>query len=772
MRRGFFAWVFFLGGVGAAPADERADKLLAAARAGDAPAVRALLDAGVDVNAASRYGATALTMAADQGRLEVMRLLLERGANVSAKDTFYSATPIAWAARNGQVEAVRLLAGLGGDRAEAMTNAAMSDKGEVVAALVELGEPASAALATALSLDKPLVVKSLLAATKFDQATLDKALAAALADERTEVADALVTAGARAPQSLELPLDRLETYQGEYRAADGRALALKKRFRQLTLSIDDTAPRELLAQTASKFVAADGGDLRLTLELKKGRPRAALVEQGGASTRFERVGAVAAATKPTKPAQPANWPMFRGVDASGVADGQDPPTTWDVGKAQNVAWKTPIPGLGHSCPVVWGDRVYLTSAESGDPNSLFKPGAYGDVDSVDDKTKHKFWVYCLDRHTGQVIWRRLAHEGVPRFKRHMKSSHANATAATDGRRVVASFGAEGVYCYDVNGKLLWTLPMESINAGWFFQPDYEWGFGSSPVIYGDWVILQCDSQRDSFLAAYDLATGREVWRTARDEVPTWGTPAVFRRRGADGQPADEIVTNGTRAIRGYDAQTGRELWKLVGNSEITVPTPIFSDELMIVAAGYRPIQPIYAIRPGGQGDLTLAEGKTDSEQIAWSKTKGGPYMPTPLVYQGLLYVLGDGGVLSCYDVANGERVYQKRVGGTFTASPVAADGRLYLTNEDGKISIVATGREYALLGEGQVGETCLSTPAICDGVLLVRTEHHLIALGKPRTPPAPVERPTKALAASRRCTTSRSCDCGGRRLWRRCRRGR
>lgn len=739
--------------LGAATAEEPDEGLLAAARSGDLPAVRALLDSGVAVDLANRYGATALTMAADSGRLEVARLLLDRGANVQAKDTFYEATPIAWAARKGHVEVVRLLAERGGSRSEALTMAATSDRGEVVAALVAMGESADGALATAVSLNQPNVVKAVLDTAKIDPEKLDKALAAALASRRTKIAEHLLAAGARRPETLELPRTTLEAYAGTYRAADGGVLELSLRFRALSAAVDGQPPRELQAASETQFQAQGDAEFRVALEMDGPRAAAAVVERSGVPTRYQRELDESASTVKADfavgAAPPANWPMFRGPDASGVADGQNPPTDWDLARGENVAWKTPIPGLGHSCPIVWGDRVFVTSAESGDPNSLFKPGAYGDVDSVDDPTTHKFWVFCLDRHSGRVLWQRLAHEGVPRFKRHTKSSHANATPATDGRYLVASFGAEGVYCYDMQGELLWKLPLDSINAGWFFQPDYEWGFGSSPVLYGDWVILQCDSQRDSFLAAYDLATGAEVWRTPREEVPTWGTPTVLRSKSP--KDADEIVTNGTRAIRGYDAQTGRELWKLVGNSEITVPTPVFSDELVYVTSGYRPIQPIYAIRPGSKGDLTLGEGKTDSPHIAWSKTRGGPYMPTPLVYQGLLYVQGDGGVLSCYDAATGQRIYQKRVGGTFTASPVAADGRLYLTDEAGAITLVAAGREFAELGRQEIGETCLATPAICDGVLLVRTEHHLVALGKPRTPPASV----KASAAPERKASGR-----------------
>ena len=333
-----------------------------------------------------------------------------------------------------------------------------------------------------------------------------------------------------------------------------------------------------------------------------------------------------------------NWPQFRGLNASGVADGKATPTTWDAAKGTNVLWKTAIPGLAHSSPVVWGDRVFVTTAISSSGNNKFRHGLYGDVDSVEDASPHSWKVYCLDRRTGKVMWERVAIEAVPKIKRHIKSTHANSTPATDGRVVVAFFGSEGLYCYDVSGKLLWKQDLGVLDSGWFYDPDYQWGMASSPIIFKNMAIVQCDVQKGSFIAAYDLKTGKQLWRTAREEIPSWGTPTIYEGKGRV-----ELVTNATRAARGYDPATGKELWKLAGNPEVTATTPIAKDELIYICNSYRPNQPIYAIRAGATGDISLKDGATSSAHVAWSFQRGGTYMPTPILYGEYLYTCGNRG---------------------------------------------------------------------------------------------------------------------------------
>ncbi len=423
-----------------------------------------------------------------------------------------------------------------------------------------------------------------------------------------------------------------------------------------------------------------------------------------------------------------NWPSFRGPRASGVADGQDLPDRWDGKSGRNVRWKRRIPGLAHSSPVIWKERLFLTTAISSRPDATFRPGLYGSGDASADRSKQRWVVYCLDKRGGEVLWERTAAEGRPKDKRHTKATYANSSPATDGRHVVAFFGSEGLYAYDVDGRRLWKKDLGHLDVGAYDVPSYEWGSASSPIIHRDLVIVQCDTQAESFILAADVKTGKTVWKTARDELPSWGTPTVYEgRRGA------ELVTNGSNFIRAYEPLTGKELWRLGGSSKITAPTPVFHGDIIIVASGRAPERPIFAIRAGARGVLTLERGKSSSETVLWSKVRRGPYMPTPLIYRGLLWVLGNSGILDCYDLTTGAEIYRERIrhaGSGFSASPVAADGRIYLPSEDGDIFVVDAGREFELVSTNSMGELLMATPALSEGVLYVRTQHHLFAIGR------------------------------------------
>ena len=412
-----------------------------------------------------------------------------------------------------------------------------------------------------------------------------------------------------------------------------------------------------------------------------------------------------------------NWPQFRGEHAAGVADGQHLPSSW------NTAWSTGIPGLGHSSPIVWDDRVFVTTAISSDKNSLFEPAAKGPVDLRTDASSHQWHVYCLDRKTGKILWDRLAYEGVPTIHRHPHNSYASETPATDGRHVVVSFGSQGLYCYNFKGDLLWKKDLGVIHAGKHNNPEYTWGTASSPVIYGKNAIVQCDSLGTGYLAAFDLDSGREAWRIGRDSNPSWSTPAIFETNGKA-----ELVVNAAPLIQGYDLSTGKELWRLGPSTTNTTPTPVFGEGLIFVTNGYNPIKPIYAVRPGARGDLTLKEGATASEAVAWSDPRNGPYMSTPLLYRGILYVVSINGVLTAFEAKTGKQLYQKRIApGGYTASPVASDGRIYIGNEEGDLYIVKAGPEFEILGKNPFNEVLMATPAIAHGMMLVRTQHHLWA---------------------------------------------
>jgi outer membrane protein assembly factor BamB len=357
----------------------------------------------------------------------------------------------------------------------------------------------------------------------------------------------------------------------------------------------------------------------------------------------------------------------------------------------------------------------VTSAISSKANASFRPGLYGDGDASEDTSSQRWMLYAVDTRTGKIAWERVAAEGPPRQKRHIKSTYASATPATDGRIVVASFGSHGLHAYDVNGTFLWKLDLGRMDVGAYDIPTFEWGTASSPIIWNSLVILQVDTQADSFIIALKAETGETVWKTEREELPSWGTPAVAM---TDAGPV--LVTNASNFIRGYDPTTGKELWKIGGSSKITAPTPLYEDGLFVVSSGRAPERPIFAIRPDGS--------------VAWNKTGRGPYMPTPLIYQGLLYVLANNGVFDAYDLKTGAEVYRQRlekVGNGFSASPVAADGKIYLSNEDGDIVVVAAGREFRLLGVNPMGDLLMATPALSNGTMYVRTARFLFAVGAP-----------------------------------------
>jgi outer membrane protein assembly factor BamB len=424
----------------------------------------------------------------------------------------------------------------------------------------------------------------------------------------------------------------------------------------------------------------------------------------------------------------SNWPSFRGIEASGISDGQNLPDKWNVKTGENILWKTPIPGLAHSSPVVWGDRVFVTSAVSSDPKATFRPGLYGDGDASKDRSRHRWIVYAVDKRSGKILWERVAHEGEPLEKRHIKSTYANSTPATDGRIVVAWFGSQGVHAYDVNGRFLWKVDLGRIDLGAYDIPTYEWGPASSPIIWNGLVILQVDTQVDSFLLALDAATGKTVWKTDREELPSWGTPTV-----AVTSTGPALVTNASNYIRAYDPRNGKELWRLGRSSKITAPTPIYAEDMIVVASGRGPERPIFVVRPGARGDLTLPEGKTSSESVVWSKTGRGSYMPTPLAYKGFLYVLSNNGMFDAYNLRTGEEIYRQRVplvGSGFSASPVAADNKIYLSNEDGEILVISAGEKLNHIATNSMDELLMATPALSEGVMYVRGSHSLFAIGR------------------------------------------
>jgi len=423
----------------------------------------------------------------------------------------------------------------------------------------------------------------------------------------------------------------------------------------------------------------------------------------------------------------AHWPSFRGPGATGIGSGPATPLQWDGESGRNILWKTAIPGLGHSSPVIWGNRIFVTTAVSAITDPTLKVGLYGDIDPVEkEEIAHEWRLYALDRESGEIVWMRAAHKGIPQIPRHPKSSHANSTPATDGRRVVAFFGSEGLYAYDMDGELLWNRDLGVLKSGFFRAADALWGFGSSPIIHDGRVIVQCDVLEGGFIAAFDVTNGKELWNTRRDEVPTWSTPAIDAGRG----PA-RVIANGYRHIGGYDLETGQEVWRLRGGGDIPIPTPQVVGDLIYITNAHGGESPIYAVRRDATGDISAAGDGASRRHIAWSRERDGAYMPTPLVLDGGLYVLRDNGTLTAFDAATGEQRYKSRLGrggSGFTASAVAAGGKLFFTSEMCETYVVDPGSEFKLIETNSLDAICMATPAIADGHLYFRTDGHLIAI--------------------------------------------
>jgi outer membrane protein assembly factor BamB len=690
------------------------EELWDAARTGDVARVAKAIDRGADVNAGNRYKATALFFAADRGHVEVIKLLLDRGADINAVDTFYKFQPLMMAAMNNHDAAVILMLERGSSGAGGVLGqAASAGNARVVDAALK-----------GKGLTRADVQGALAAAKRGKDAAIIAAIEKRLGDFPTEAAVTVASAV-------------LQSYAGRY---GNEQLVVTVALKGDTLSLQPTGqPPLTLSPTAQDtFSVVEAPGLSASFVGRGGMIERLVVNTPQGAQQFPRLadGAPAAATAPAaadKPAAAADpvkpvargpakpWPAFRGANAAGNADGQGAVSDWNVDTGANVLWKTPIPGFTTASPVVWGNKVFAVTAISSAGDKTFRTGLYGDVKPVEDLSEHTWKMYALDKASGKILWEATAFKGLPKVKRHTKSTQANSTPATDGTRVVALFGSIGrLVAWDMNGKELWNQDIGVLDSGWFFDPTYQWGHSSSPIIHDGKVIVQADVQKNSFIAAYDVRTGKQLWKTPREEISSWGTPTIFEGL---------IVTNAP-TIRAYDPGTGKEVWKLGPNSEVTVGTPVVGEGLVFITGGYPPVRPIYAVKPTATGDLTMPKDKTSSEAVAWSNV-AGTYIPTPIFYEGILYTCDNSGVLTAYDAKSGERIYRARVGGggSFAASPIAADGKLYFANEDGDIIVVRAGRKYEELSKNSMKEVIMSTPAISDGTIVVRTLGHVYGIG-------------------------------------------
>ncbi len=714
-----------------------------AARDGDLAKVRELLAAGLPVDAGNHYKVTALMYAAGWGHADVVGELLERGAKLAHTDNLYGYNAMAWASRRGHADVMKVLVENGANVGTTLFSVIERGNAEAAEVLVSAGKPTQKVLDAALS-----------------RATVD--------DDNPEMAAVLEKAGGKLPplSTYEIAPELLERYVGTYTFAPQPQIKVDfkledERFtfyppgqEAITLeALDDLRFREPRSTffelrfkvdgEKAKSVTIEQANMPMPLVLMRDTASAdkpAATETSADAAETTTADTAVAETPPAdavplKESLPVpegaagrHWPGFRGLDSAGTAKGS-PPTSWNVADGTRVLWKTPIPGRSHASPIVWGERVFIATVVSSTDEKPFRTGLYGDPDFVETDASYSWRLLALDRATGEVLWERVAHEGKPRAKHHIKATQMNATPVTDGRHVVAVMGSEGLFCYDTDGHLLWRRDLGTLAVGWFYDDGFEWGHSSSPILHGDRVILQVDRTREPFLAAYSLKDGSELWRTPRDNISSWGTPALI-----EGPEGVEIVTNGSRKIRGYDAATGRELWNLGPHSEVTVGSVVTGHGLAFVVGNWAPVRAIYAIRPGGRGDISLAKDTTSNEHIAWHYPRGGTYVPSPLVYGDYFYTLANSGILVAYEAATGELVYRARVAGrggvAFSASPVAAGGRLYVASEDGDVYVVRHDREFELLEKNVMDEIIMATPAVTDDVLLIRTLENLYAIGE------------------------------------------
>lgn len=412
------------------------------------------------------------------------------------------------------------------------------------------------------------------------------------------------------------------------------------------------------------------------------------------------------------------WRQFRGPGARGVVPGDASglPVNWST--TDNVAWATPIPGLGWSSPIVTGDTVLVTSVVSDGDVEAPQRGLYFGGDRDAPTSVHHWKVYALDVATGALRWERTVHSGVPEIAHHLKNTFASETPVTDGERLYVSFGNIGLFCFDLAGQLLWSREVEpSVTR-------YGWGTAASPVLHDGRLYVVNDNDEQSYLTALSAETGGELWRVDRDEGTNWSTPFVWAHAGGT-----ELVTTGTDKVRSYDLQ-GELLWELTGMSSIAIPTPFAAFGLLYIASGYvgDQVRPVFAIRPGASGDISLASGETSNEYIAWYQRQAGPYNPSPILYGDIYYTLLDRGFFTAHDARTGDEVYGRQrlaVGAAFSASPWAYDGKIFALSEEGDTYVIRAGGDYEVLGTNPLDEFSMATPAIAQGSLFIRTASKL-----------------------------------------------
>ncbi len=696
-------------------------ELHVAARTGDADEIRRLLATGVDVNSKNRYRLTALYYAADRGHVDVVRTLLDAGAETEIpNEPFYRLHPLIMAVRKNHVEVTRLLLQNGANCGSwtAMWPASLNHT-EVVKVLVEL---------------RPDV---------FKENDMNQLAGIAKGNDNKELLDFLVAKGAKPglPESARedlkaLSKDQQTAIDGFYKSTEKSNLTrVWARRGTLYLGKEFELASELKRISTNVFQMSEAPDVRV----KFGQPLGSQFEISNTRSKKEpnersietfvklamdRESVPRLAGSPTGQAR---WTRFRGNRGDGIADGLGLPIGFDATIGKGMEWKTKIPGVGHSSPIIWGDRVFVTSAEAISKDPKYDLRVASGFDTHVEDIDYRWAIYCVNLSNGAIEWQKVLDEGRPRAQRHVMSSHANCTPAVDQQHVVVNLAGQGLFCLTHDGELRWKKDLGKLAAGWFMDPGYEWGFASSPVLQQGRIYLQCDVFEGAFITALNADDGQEIWRTDRAEISSWGTPLLMQGNDARLQ----VVANGTRAICGYDAASGEELWRIEDNSEVTVASPIPNGDHVIVTGGYQPVRPIFSIDINRRGNLTPPKDSKPSGQtgLQWWLPKGGAYSITPIIYGDLLYIIQSNGVLTTYEAKTGKQVYKQRVvsgrSGDIVASPIAADGKIYIIGGDGDVFVLSAGREYESPMVCPVGEQVMATPAAAPGRLVIRGRTHV-----------------------------------------------
>jgi outer membrane protein assembly factor BamB len=690
-------------------ADSTRDLQLAA-RAGDLNEVRRLVEAGVPVDASDAWGTTPLALAAQQGQVAVARYLLKKGADPSARETFFGASVLDLALWKGEPDyavAKILLAAGAVDRASALAKGLRVGDVELARAAMKSGS-----------------------LTESEAADLRGEFEDLEGDLR-EILAAVKTRPDPAPPTY--TAEQLAGFAGRFEDGDGNAAEVKL-VEGTRLVLERAGERSPLSAMEDRVFR--NSDVGITVHYygRAGTIEGIWVELRGQEPIRMRVAEspiVGVTDVPEFVADPnaepvVHWPGFRGANRSGIGDGLDTPVEFDLETGKGVAWQVELPGLGNSSPVVWGSRVYVTTAVAKGGSTPLRTGLTGAGDEIEEDVEHRWLVLAYDKSNGKKVWETEIGRGIPLTKRHFKATQANSSPVTDGGHVVVVFPTAGLACLGTDGKLHWKHELGGLNAGGFNDPGLQWGFAASPIIYQGKVILQVDIHDGAYLAAWDLKTGKPLWKTERPDVaPSWATPAIWPT-----PKGDELVVNAS-IIRGYDPATGRELWSLAPTSIQVVASPVVGSKHVFVSSGYPPARPIYAVKPGIRGEHVIESDEDAKTVLAWRQTRGGAYMPTPLLYRGLFYVVHHNARIVAHDARSGAKVYQARfsAGGTCTASPVVANGKIYQGTEEGTLYVLEAGPEYRELALHQFGEPLMATPAISEGLVMVRTPSRLVALG-------------------------------------------